>query len=111
MKEYKKLLIDIITKGNERKDRTKIGTTSIFGASMRIDLTKGFPLLTTKKVPFKSVKSELLWFLAGSTDERTLASMHYGKPVEELVGKKTIWTANADAQGKDLGYLSTFTWF
>ena len=76
---------------------------------LTFDLKEGFPLLTTKKVPFKSVVSELLWFIEGSTDERRLAEIHYGKPREELIGKTTIWTANADEQGKNLGYENTDT--
>jgi thymidylate synthase len=80
------------------------GTKSIFGYQSRYDLSAGFPAVTTKKLAWKSVVGELLWFLEGSTDERRLAELTYGKPREELVGKSTIWTANADAQGKALGY-------
>ena len=76
-------------------------------ANLKFDLSEGFPLLTTKRVPFKSVLSELLWFIEGSDDERRLAEIHYGLPREELTDKTTIWTANADAQGKDLGYENT----
>jgi thymidylate synthase len=79
-------------------------------SGLTFDLKEGFPLLTTKKVPFKSVVSELLWFIEGSTDERRLAEIHYGKPREELIGKTTIWTANADEQGKKLGYDNTDTY-
>jgi len=76
---------------------------------LNFDLTKGFPLFTTKKVPFKSVLSELLWFLEGSQNERRLAEIHYGKPKAELIGKTTIWTANADNQGKAMGHYNTNT--
>lgn len=75
----------------------------------RYDLNNGFPLLTTKRVPFKSVLSELLWFLEGSQNERRLAEIHYGKPRSELIGKKTIWTANADTQGVALGHYNSET--
>jgi thymidylate synthase len=71
---------------------------------MRFDLSAGFPAVTTKKLAWKSVVGELLWFLEGSTDERRLAELTYAKDRTELVGRNTIWTANADAQGKDLGY-------
>jgi len=73
---------------------------------MRFDLSAGFPAVTTKKLQFKSCVGELIWFLAGSTDERRLAELTYGKDRTELVGRGTIWTANADKQGKDLGYYN-----
>ena len=73
----------------------------------RYNLRLGFPAVTTKKLAWKSVVGELLWFLEGSSDERRLAEITFGKPREELIGKKTIWTANADKQGKDLGYPNT----
>ena len=76
---------------------------------MRFDLRNSFPAVTTKKLAWRSVVSELLWFLEGSTDERRLAEIHFGKPREEVVNKKTIWTANADKQGVELGYLNNKT--
>jgi thymidylate synthase len=76
---------------------------------MRFDLRSGFPAVTTKRLAWKSVVSELLWFLEGSTDERRLAEIHFGKPRKELFEKKTIWTANADKQGRALGYTNTET--
>ena len=104
MKQYHELIKHILDNGVNKSDRTGTGTISVFGTQLRFDLSKGFPLMTTKFVPFKSVLSELLWFLEGSTDERRLAEIYYGKHREELVGKQTIWTANADKQGVDLGY-------
>ena len=104
MKQYHDLIKHILDNGVTKSDRTGTGTISVFGTQLRFDLSKGFPLMTTKFVPFKSVLSELLWFLEGSTDERRLAEIYYGKHREELVGKQTIWTANADKQGVDLGY-------
>ena len=104
MKQYHDLIKHILDTGVTKSDRTGTGTISVFGTQLRFDLSKGFPLMTTKFVPFKSVLSELLWFLEGSTDERRLAEIYYGKHREELVGKQTIWTANADKQGVDLGY-------
>ena len=106
MKQYLDSLKHIISNGEAREDRTGVGTTSVFGYQMRFDLTKSFPAVTTKKLAWKSVVSELLWFLEGSTDERRLAEIHYGKTRDNLIGKNTIWTANADKQGKDLGYLN-----
>lgn len=72
MKQYHALLNEILEKGTDRLDRTSTGTRSIFGYQMRFDLAEGFPLLTTKKVHFKSVVHELLWFITGSTNIRPL---------------------------------------
>jgi thymidylate synthase len=106
MKQYHKLLEDILEHGEDVNDRTGVGTRSIFGYQMRFDLSAGFPAVTTKKLAWRSVFGELLWFLEGSTDERRLAELTYAKDRTELVGRNTIWTANADAQGKDLGYAN-----
>ena len=68
-----------------------------FGYQMNFDLTKGFPAITTKKLAWKSVVSELLWFIEGSNDERRLAEILYQDKRENLKNKKTIWTQNAEA--------------
>ena len=109
MKQYLSALEYILEKGKNRGDRTGIGTKGVFGYQMRFDLRSGFPAVTTKRLAWKSVVSELLWFLEGSTDERRLAEIHFGKPRKELFEKKTIWTANADKQGRALGYTNTET--
>ena len=109
MKQYLDALEYILANGKDRGDRTGVGTRGVFGYQMRFDLRNEFPAVTTKKLAWKSVVSELLWMLEGSSDERRLAEIQYGKPREELVGKTTIWTANADAQGKSLGYVNTDT--
>jgi len=70
--EYLDLAKRIINEGSVRDDRTGTGTRSVFGHQMRFDLQKGFPLLTTKRVFFKLIKSELLWFLKGDTNIRFL---------------------------------------
>ena len=106
MKQYHKLLEDILEHGEDVDDRTGVGTRSIFGYQMRFDLSAGFPAVTTKKLAWRAVVGELLWFLEGSTDERRLAELTFGKHRADLVGKHTIWTANADKQGKDLGYIN-----
>ena len=103
MKQYHKLLEDILEHGEDVNDRTGVGTRSIFGYQMRFNLAAGFPAVTTKKLAWKAVVGELLWFLEGSTDERRLAELTFGKHRADLAGKSTIWTANADSQGKALG--------
>lgn len=72
MKQYHELLNFILQQGQKREDRTSTGTISHFGYQMRFDLQEGFPLLTTKKVHFKSVVHELLWFIKGETNIRPL---------------------------------------
>lgn len=109
MKQYLSALEHVLQNGKDRDDRTGTGTRGVFGYQMRFDLREGFPAVTTKKLAWRSVVSELIWFLEGSTDERRLAEIHYGKRRKDLVDKNTIWTANANKQGKDLGYVNTET--
>ena len=104
MKQYIDLMKHILEHGQERNDRTGTGTLGIFGHQMRFDLRKAFPAVTTKKLAWKAMTSELLWFLEGSTNERRLAEILYGKDRSMLYGKTTIWTANAEKQGAALGY-------
>lgn len=106
MKQYHEALQYVLDNGEVCSDRTGVGTRSVFGYQMRFDLNEGFPAVTTKKLAWKAVVGELLWFLEGSTDERRLAEITYGKHRVELVDRSTIWTANADAQGKTLGHLN-----
>src|SRR6056300_2096196 len=106
MKQYLDALRHVMNEGEPVTDRTGVGTISIFGYQMRFNLQEGFPAVTTKRLAWKAVVGELLWFLEGSTDERRLAELTYGKDRTELVGRGTIWTANADKQGKDLGYYN-----
>lgn len=91
--DYLDLLHYILTTGEERGDRTGTGTLAVFGLSMTIELSRGFPILSTKRVPFRSVLSELLWFIEGSGDERRLAEILHGTRDPE---KKTIWSPNAE---------------
>lgn len=97
MKQYLELMEGVLQVGSEKGDRTGVGTVSTFGSAMTFNLQQGFPAVTTKKLAFRAMKAELLWFLEGSTDERRLAEIYYGKDRSELEGKKTIWTANAEA--------------
>ena len=106
MKQYLDALRYIVETGEDVSDRTGVGTRSVFGYQMHFNLQNGFPAVTTKKLAWRSVVGELLWFLEGSTDERRLAERTFAKDRTELIGKDTIWTANADAQGKALGYAN-----
>ena len=92
---YLDALKDILENGEHRPDRTGTGTISKFGVQMRFDLSKGFPAITTKKLAWKAVVSELLWFIEGSGDEYRLREILHGERYSE---KKTIWTDNAQAE-------------
>lgn len=83
-KSYTDLLQDILENGVEKEDRTGTGTISVFGRQIRHSMKNGFPLLTTKKIPFKTMVTELLWFLQGRTDLRYL-----------LKNNCHIWTGDA----------------
>lgn len=91
MKQYHDLLTDILENGELKDDRTSVGTHSVFGRSIRFDLRRGFPAITTKKLAWKSCFAELLWFIEGSSDERRLAELTHGT----RDGVVTIWTWNA----------------
>ena len=87
--EYKKLMETILYKGLDKADRTGTGTKSIFGTTIRHDMSMGFPLLTGKRVSFKAAKTELLWILQGRTDE-TLGPV-YGKQWRDFGGIDQLW--------------------
>jgi thymidylate synthase len=89
---YLQLLADVLQNGEDRMDRTKVGTRSVFGRQIRCNLEDGFPALTTKKLFWKPVVGELLWFLEGSQDNRRLAELTYDDQEHS-----TIWTGNAEA--------------
>ncbi len=86
---YLDLLAEVLATGDRREDRTGVGTLGVFGRQLRFDLSRGFPLLTTKRVHFRSVVVELLWFLQGSTNVRWLQA-----------NGCSIWDEWADAQGE-----------
>ena len=89
---YLNALKDILENGEDRPDRTGTGTRSIFGLQMRFDLSEGFPAITTKKLAWRAMVSELLWFIEGSGDELRLREILHGN---RHTDKKTIWTDNA----------------
>ena len=88
-RQYLDLLAEIIAQGERREDRTGVGTLSLFGRQMRFDLGQGFPLITTKKVHFRSIVLELIWFLSGETNVRWLQERGC-----------TIWDEWADVAGE-----------
>ncbi|MCP8968961.1 thymidylate synthase [Ectobacillus ponti] len=89
----------ILENGTKKEDRTGTGTLSVFGYQMRFDLQKGFPLLTTKRVPFRLIVSELLWFLKGDTNIRYLLQ-HNNNIWNEWAFKK--WVESPDYTGPDM---------
>lgn len=98
MKNYLQLLKHVLETGEERQDRTGVGTIGVFGAQLRFDLKESFPLLTTKKVHLKSIIHELLWFIKGDTNIKYLNE-----------NKVKIWNDWADENG-DLGRVYGAQW-
>ena len=107
MRQYQELLRHILDKGTRHEDRTGVGTLSVFGYQTRYDLRDGFPIVTTKRVPFRWIAEELFWFLSGDTSEQNLRA----RGVD-------IWAEWADAQhtekfGReegDLGPIYGYLW-
>lgn len=97
--QYLNLERYVLENGHLKGDRTQTGTLSTFGYQMRFDLSEGFPLLTTKRVPFGFIKSELLWFLKGDTNIRYLLQ-HNNHIWDEWAFKK--WVESDEYQGPDM---------
>ena len=94
MKQYIDALRQVLEQGVKHQDRTGTGTISLFGLQQRYNLRSSFPAVTTKRLAWKSVVSELLWFIEGSGDEQRLREILHG---DRNSPKDTIWTANAQA--------------
>jgi thymidylate synthase len=98
MQQYLNLVEEVLKNGVEKRDRTGVGTISIFGTQRKYDLREGFPLVTSKKVRFDGILRELLWFLRGSTNIN-----------DELKQYTPIWNAWADENG-ELGPVYGYQW-
>ena len=99
MKQYLDLLQRILNEGTRKEDRTGTGTISVFGHQMRFDVSKGFPLLTTKKMFTRGIIEELLWFISGDTNKKTLQA----KTVH-------IWDGCGDDETGELGPIYGHQW-
>lgn len=121
MREYLNLLQDVLIKGTERNDRTGVGTRAVFGRQMRFDLSHGFPAVTTKKLAFRSVIAELIWFLRGSQDINELRKLNcriwddnvdssHWKPHQKFIGDAgrtygVQWRRWRGADGREIDQL------
>ncbi len=107
MKQYHDLLKHILDNGTRHEDRTGVGTISTFGYQTRFNLREGFPIVTTKRVPFRWVAEDLFWFLSGSTDERDLNARGVDIWAEWATEEQT---ARFDRKTGDLGPVYGYLW-
>ena len=107
MKQYQTLLRHILNNGTRHEDRTGVGTISVFGYQNRYDLRDGFPIVTTKRVPFRWVAEELFWFLSGDTNEQNLQSRGVDIWAEWATAEQT---ARFGREEFDLGPVYGFLW-
>jgi thymidylate synthase len=107
MKQYQELLKHILANGQRHEYRTGVGTISVFGYQTRFDLRKGFPIVTTKRVPFRWVAEELFWFLSGSTDEKDLRARGVDIWQEWATDEQT---AKFERTEGDLGPVYGYLW-
>lgn len=108
MKQYLELMKYVLDNGDVKDDRTGVGTISSFAHHLKFDLREGFPATTTKKLAWKAVVSELIWFLKGSTNLYDLREILHGRNQRYNDAKKTIWDGNHDKQALDLGYIGGY---
>ena len=107
MKQYQALLQHILDNGTRHSDRTGVGTISTFGYQTRYDLRKGFPIVTTKRVPFRWVAEELFWFLSGDTNEKNLQTRGVDIWAEWA---DTAHTSRFGREDGDLGPVYGYLW-
>lgn len=107
MQQYHHLLKHVLETGVRHEDRTGTGTISAFGYQTRFDLRKGFPIVTTKRVPFRWVAEELFWFLSGSTDEKDLRARGVDIWAEWATAEQT---ARFGREEGDLGTVYGYLW-
>jgi thymidylate synthase len=107
MRQYHELLRHILDKGTRHEDRTGVGTISVFGYQTRYDLREGFPIVTTKRVPFRWVAEELLWFLSGDTNEKNLSARGVDIWAEWATPEQT---ARFSREEGDLGEVYGYLW-
>ena len=107
MHQYQDLLKHILDKGTEHQDRTGVGTISTFGYQTRFDLREGFPIVTTKRVPFRWVAEELFWFLSGSTSDVDLQARGVDIWAEWATEEQT---ARFGREAGDLGPVYGYLW-
>lgn len=107
MRQYHELLRHILARGTRHQNRTGVGTISTFGYQARFDLREGFPIVTTKRVPFRWVAEELFWFLSGSTDEADLRSRGVDIWAEWATEEQT---ARFGREEGDLGPVYGYLW-
>lgn len=100
MQQFKDLILDVLTNGEETDDRTGVGTYSCWGRTARFNLKKGYPAVTTKTLAFKAMKGELFWFMEGSTNVERLRELTHGMGST----KRTIWDDNYENQAVAMGY-------
>ena len=112
-KTYTDLLQDILDNGVEKKDRTGTGTISVFGRQIRHNMKDGFPLLTTKKMPFKTIVTELLWFLRGDTNIKYLVdngcNIWNGDAYKNYTQTKVIKTENGETHISPQGHYNNLS--
>lgn len=107
MKQYLNILRRIYEDGVDRSDRTGVGTRTLFGIQMRFDMADGFPAVTTKKLAFRSMAAELLWFIHGSRDVKELQQM--GSHIWDANANADYWKPKAEFEG-DVGRIYGVQW-